>query len=142
MKEKFTARVGVVTAALLAAFMISAPVNVSAATNSALMANAANQVQSGVNQVGGDDNTTQLPEFITSIINVMLYIIGSIAVLMIIIGGIRYVTSNGDQANVKAAKDTIFYAVIGLILAVLAYAIVNFVIQGISSGSLMMITLG
>lgn len=65
---------------------------------------------------------------INTVIQVMLIIGGIIAVIMIILGGIRYMTSNGDQADVKAAKDTILYAVIGLIVAALAFAIVRFVI--------------
>ena len=65
---------------------------------------------------------------IKSVINTILIILGSVAVLMIVIGGIRYVTSNGEAAHVKSAKDTILYAVIGLVVAILAYAIVNFVI--------------
>jgi hypothetical protein len=68
-----------------------------------------------------------LPSVFGSITNVLLFIIGAISVIVIIIGGIRYVTSGGDQANIKAAKDTILYAVIGLVVAFLAYAIVNFV---------------
>lgn len=72
-----------------------------------------------------DDNTTTMT---TQIINTMLYVLGILAVIMIIFGGIRYVTSTGDASRVKGAKDTITYAVVGLIVAVLAYAIVNFVI--------------
>jgi hypothetical protein len=47
---------------------------------------------------------------------------------MIIFGGIRYVTSTGDASRVKSAKDTVMYSVVGLIVAMLAYTIVNFVI--------------
>lgn len=68
----------------------------------------------------------------TTIINILLFIIGVIAVIMLIIGGIRYVVSGGDQAAVTAAKNTILYAVIGIIVAILAYAIVNFVITGLA----------
>jgi hypothetical protein len=50
---------------------------------------------------------------------------------MIIVGGIRYTTSNGDSGRIKAAKDTITYAVVGLVVAILAYAIVNFVIKNV-----------
>jgi hypothetical protein len=50
---------------------------------------------------------------------------------VIIFGGIRYVTSTGDSSRVKAAKDTVTYAVIGLIVALLAYAIVNFVLTNL-----------
>jgi hypothetical protein len=62
------------------------------------------------------------------ITNVLLFIIGAISVIMLIIGGIRYVVSGGDSGAVTAAKNTILYAVIGIIVALLAYALVNFVI--------------
>lgn len=64
----------------------------------------------------------------TKITNVLLFIIGAISVIMLIIGGIRYVVSGGDSSAVTAAKNTILYAVIGIIVALLAYALVNFVI--------------
>lgn len=70
----------------------------------------------------------QLSKFIQQIINILLFIIGSIAVLMIIIGGLRYVLSAGDQNAVTGAKNTILYAVVGLIVAIMAFAIVNFVV--------------
>lgn len=66
---------------------------------------------------------------ITTVVNVLLFIIGAISVIMIILGGIRYVLSNGDSSQIKAAKDTILYAVIGLIVSLLAYVIVGFVID-------------
>ncbi len=65
------------------------------------------------------------------ILETFTFIIGAVSVLMIIIGGIRYVTSGGDQANIKAAKDTILYAVVGVVVAMLAYSIVHFVISTI-----------
>jgi hypothetical protein len=86
-------------------------------------------IQEGVNGVGGDDDQSSLEEGIKTIVNVLLFILGAIAVIMIIIGGIRYTTSNGDANATKGAKDTILYAVIGLIVAILAYAIVNFVLD-------------
>lgn len=64
--------------------------------------------------------------FIT-ITNILLFIIGAIAVVMLIIGGIRYVVSSGDQNAVTSAKNTILYAIIGIVVAFLAYAAVNFV---------------
>jgi hypothetical protein len=60
--------------------------------------------------------------------NVLLFIIGAIAVIMLIIGGIRYVVSGGDSSAVTSAKNTILYAVVGIVVALLAYALVNFVI--------------
>ena len=68
-----------------------------------------------------------LPDIITTIINVMLFIAGALAVIMIIYGGIRYITAHGDEKQVKVAKDTIVYSVTGLIIAILAYALVTFI---------------
>ena len=63
-----------------------------------------------------------------TISNVLLFIIGAISVIMLIIGGIRYTISGGDQTQVTAAKNTILYAVIGIVVALLAFALVNFVL--------------
>ncbi len=57
---------------------------------------------------------------------------GIVAVLVIIIGGIRYVASNGDASGVKSAKDTILYAVIGLVVVIMATAITGFVIDRVA----------
>ena len=65
---------------------------------------------------------------ISTITNVLLFIIGAVSVIMIIVGGIRYTTSNGDSSAVTSAKNTILYAVVGIVIALLAYAVVNFVI--------------
>jgi glucan phosphoethanolaminetransferase (alkaline phosphatase superfamily) len=67
-------------------------------------------------------------DMIKTAINAALMVLGMIAVLMIVIGGIRYTTSNGESAKVKSAKDTVMYSVIGLVVAILSYTIVNFVI--------------
>jgi hypothetical protein cdiviTM7_00647 len=75
----------------------------------------------------GCEGTDQTPIFRT-ITNVLLFIIGAISVIMLIIGGIRYTTSNGDQQAVQNAKNTILYAVVGLVIAILAFAAINFVI--------------
>jgi hypothetical protein len=76
-------------------------------------------------QAATKDDSTKMTR---TIVNVMLQVLGILAVIMIIVGGIRYTISNGDASRVKAAKDTITYAVVGLIVALLSYAIVNFVI--------------
>jgi multisubunit Na+/H+ antiporter MnhB subunit len=56
-------------------------------------------------------------------------------VVVIILGGVQYTTSSGDPAKVKKAKDTILYGIIGLVVALLAYAIVNFVLSSLSNAS-------
>ena len=65
------------------------------------------------------------------ILNTFTFIIGAIAILMLIIGGLRYVTSNGDSTQLTSAKNTILYAIIGIVIAVMANAIVNFVLTNI-----------
>lgn len=65
---------------------------------------------------------------IQKVINILLYVLGIIAVIMIIVGGIRYTTSNGDSSALTSAKNTILYSVVGLVVAILSYAIVNFVV--------------
>ena len=67
--------------------------------------------------------------------NILLFIVGAVAVIMLIIGGLRYVTSNGDQNAVTGAKNTIMYAIIGIVVAFLAYAAVNFVVAQLSAGT-------
>ncbi|MEK7620836.1 MAG: pilin [Patescibacteria group bacterium] len=62
------------------------------------------------------------------VINIMLYLAGAIAVVMIVVGGIRYITSDGDPGAASKAKNTIIYALVGLVIAVMSYSIVNFVI--------------
>ena len=58
-------------------------------------------------------------------------VIGFIAVIVIILGGVQYTTSAGDSGKVKKAKDTIMYGIIGLVIALLAYSIVNFVLTSL-----------
>ncbi len=89
---------------------------------------AADCAQDGLNASGGKANNTNIGAFIKDIVNILLYILGAVAVIMIVIGGIRYTISNGDSGAVSNAKNTILYAVIGLIIALMAYAIVNFVL--------------
>ena len=74
-----------------------------------------------------------LAKNITTILNNIITVLGLVAVIVIIIGGVNYMSSTGDPAKVKKAKDTILYGIIGLIICVLAFAIVNFVISNIIS---------
>ena len=67
--------------------------------------------------------------------NTILYIVGIIAVVMLIIGGIKYLLSGGDSKKVTDAKNTVLYAIIGLVVCFLSFAIVNFVISALPSTS-------
>ena len=82
-------------------------------------------------QAEATGNGTDLMTILNIIINVALGIIGFVAVAMIILGGVQYATSAGDAAKVTKAKNTILYGVVGLIIALLAFAIVNFILSNI-----------
>ncbi len=87
-------------------------------------------VQDGVDSARGSQQPTVLfgnSGVFSEITNVLLFVIGAVAVIMIVIGGLRYVISGGDAKQVQAAKNTILYALVGVIIAILAYAVVNFV---------------
>lgn len=83
----------------------------------------------------GEDTGDTLSASIIAIINAVIGILGLVCVIIIIIGGVNYMTSSGDAGRVKKAKDTILYGIIGLIICVLAFAIVNFVISNILSNA-------
>ena len=100
---------------------------------SAPTASGADGSSSGGATICGATSKDKAQDIVKTVINSILLILGMIAVVMIVIGGIRYTTSNGDASNVKAAKDTILYAVVGLVVALLAYAIVNFVLGRFST---------
>lgn len=70
-----------------------------------------------------------IQDVVQIVINVLLFIVGLVAVIMIVISGFRFVTSGGDAGSVASARNTILYAVIGLVVAFLAFAIVNFVLD-------------
>ena len=70
-----------------------------------------------------------------TITNVLLFLIGAISVIMLIVGGIRYVVSGGDSTAVQNAKNTILYAIVGVVVAILAFAVVNFVITSFSGSN-------
>lgn len=76
-------------------------------------------------------SNNQTANLVQNIINTLLYALGIICVIMIIIGGIRYALSDGDSSKITNAKNTVLYAVVGLVVALLAFGIVNFVINRI-----------
>ena len=79
------------------------------------------------NSCGGSDLTS----IFGKIANSLTFIVGAVAVIMIIIGGLRYVLANGDAKAAAEAKNTIMYAVIGVVVAIAAYAIVSFVTKSV-----------
>lgn len=66
---------------------------------------------------------------IKTVVNVLLWAVGILSVIMIIFSGFRYITSAGDASKTKSARSTLIYSVVGLIVAIMAWAIVNMVIN-------------
>jgi hypothetical protein len=92
--------------------------------------NAKAEVCEGVNLGGGscNANSNELTTVIEVIVNV-LSIIGAVAaVIVLILGGLKYITSNGESSSIASAKTTIIYAIVGLVVIALAQAVVRFVL--------------
>lgn len=122
MKQISKAKVLTAVMCLAMVFTIVSPVSL------LVYADAKDEVKKGADMTNSGGSAKQdLPDIITTIINVMLFIAAALAVIMIIYGGIRYITAHGDEKQVKVAKDTIVYSVAGLIIAILAYALVTFI---------------
>lgn len=83
----------------------------------------------GNSSVCSSAGTDKADSMVKIIINTLLSLLGIIAVIMIIVGAIRYTASAGDSARIKGAKDTVMYSVIGLVVAILSFTIVNFVLD-------------
>lgn len=71
--------------------------------------------------------------YLNDIVNILSVIVGVVAVIMIIVGGFRYITSGGSSEKVTAAKNTILYGIIGLIIVALAQVIVRFILGKVTS---------
>lgn len=80
-----------------------------------------------------NDQGQKIEVTIARAISTLLFVLGIIAVIVIIIAGIRFATSNGDPGATKQARNAVLYAAIGLVIAIFAYGIVNFVISTFGS---------
>ncbi|MCA9335413.1 hypothetical protein KC967_00730 [Candidatus Saccharibacteria bacterium] len=126
MKSKLTVSV-IILAVALGVAAVASPAVLAVCTS------AASCINDGVNSTGGTGGSASVGDIIKTVVNVLLYILGAVAVIMIIIGGIKYTTSQGDSSAVTSAKNTILYSVIGLIVALIAYAIVNLVVTSFAA---------
>ena len=108
----------------------------SLAAASLLVPDASAQVTSGINAATtGEMRGKSVDNTVGSIVNVLLWVVGILSVTLIVWSGFKYITSAGDTSKLASAKSTLIYAVVGLIIAILAYAIVTFVrTQVVSTG--------
>ena len=100
-----------------------------------LCAGANLNINTGCNTGGLTDKEAdeKVNKLIKTIINIFTFVVGVVSVIMIIIGGFKYITSGGDSGNVTGAKDTIMYAIIGLVVVALAQVIVRFVLKQVTT---------
>mgnify|MGYP001020315050 FL=1 len=113
------------------AIMTCAVFGASVLSTASLPGSASAQVSEGINtattsemkgkSIDGDNG------LIKTVVNVLLWTVGILSVIMIIFSGLRYITSAGDASKTKSAQSTLTYSVVGLIVAIMAYAIVNMV---------------
>lgn len=119
---------------LLPLSVLAAPAPAPDCTKPATL-NTTDAIKCGTNSAAGVPQDTKvsagqkIDTTIQNIINLLSVVVGIAAVIMLIVGGFRYVTSSGNQETVKAAKNTIVYALIGLVIVALAQLIVNFVLN-------------
>jgi Type IV secretion system pilin len=139
MLKKIKSHLLIITSILTLAVPVIAP---AAMASAACSTNTATQISDGASQAGGDPNqncastgvdSTGIGHLASSIVNIFSIVVGAVAVIMIIYGGFRYITSGGDSNAVGGAKNTLIYAIIGLVIVALAQVIVHFVLNQTSS---------
>ena len=112
----------------LIAAALSLVVAIVAAVTPVALPSASAQFTKGVEAARTPEMSTKsIGTTIGDVVNILLYFVGAIAVIIMIWGGFQYITSSGDSQKATTAKNTIMYAVIGIIVVVLSYAIVNWV---------------
>lgn len=121
-----------------APLLVPATVAAQSSTEAGLCQGANLQVQPGTGseacQIEGDSVST-VNRILTLVINIFSLVVGVAAVIMIIVGGLRYIISGGDSGNVQSAKNTILYAIIGLVVVALAQFIVKFVLTKVNNST-------
>ncbi len=126
-------------AAALAFVMLATPVAIPAVAHAqdiqgCLSGGATLSVGNGNTCPTGNNNagTDKVNNIITTIVNIFSAIVGIVSVIMIIYGGFKYISSGGDSSKVTEAKNTIVYAVIGLVVVAMAQFIVQFVLNKVT----------
>lgn len=117
---------------MLFAAPVAAQEGTSPALREGLCAGVNLEINSGCEKLDEGGGLGQFNRLIKRIINLLSVIVGVVAVIMIIVGGLRYITSGGSDTSVTGAKNTILYAIIGLIIVALAQVLVRFVLRQVT----------
>jgi hypothetical protein len=131
--QALTMALGFGVASMASAVVVAAPAY--AAQSNCTGPNDADPLSAGAacSQANGTRDNLFAPNGIfVTVANTLIFLVGAIAVIFLIIGGLRYVVSQGDSKNIEAAKNTILYAIVGIIVAVISFALVQFVITSLN----------
>jgi cytochrome bd-type quinol oxidase subunit 2 len=127
---------------MLAVIPVALPVAVSAADDIDIRKNLAcgtnfdtGQGDAACSKTDTSNGSTQVNNIIKAVVNIFSALVGIVSVIMIIVGGFKYITSGGDSSNVQSAKNTIIYAVIGLVVVAMAQFVVQFVLSKVNAGT-------
>ena len=120
---------------LFSLFVIGVPILIPASTM-AVCDTITSNINSGVDQATSSGTTscgsttisTGIKSIAVTVVNILSVVVGIVAVVMIIYGGFRYITSGGESGNVSGAKNTLLFAIVGLVIVALAQVIVRWVI--------------
>ena len=119
---------------LFSLFAISVPILLPVSSLAACD-NITSNINSGVDQATGNTSScgtttisTGIKSIAVTVVNILSVVVGIVAVVMIIYGGFRYITSGGESGNVSGAKNTLLFAIVGLVIVSLAQVIVRWVI--------------
>ncbi len=139
-----TTRIKRIAISLMVAFGLAVPALVPAAVSAQdindNLCNGAN-LNFGSDAAGCEGDTdisgagNQVDNIIKTVIDILSLAVGVVSVIMIIVGGLRYVISSGESGSVTSAKNTILYAVVGLVIVALAQIIVRFVVGEVTTGT-------
>lgn len=116
-------------ALLAVAGLVATPLALTTQVEAAAPCSGVACLNQGSNSATPAGTNTNLRAQLQTVTNILLFLLGAIAVVVIVIGGIKYTTSDGDSSKIQSAKNTILYAIVGIIVALLAFAIVSFVIN-------------
>ena len=136
MIQKLKSKMLIIASLLTLAVPMAMPVSAFAAGNASLvdnnLCNGSNfniSTSTSGSSCPSDNGTKGINGLLKKVVNVISAVVGVVAVVMIIVGGFKYITSGGESGNVSGAKNTIIYAIIGLVIVALAQVIVHFVLN-------------
>lgn len=99
---------------------------------SPVFADAKSQICGGIGAAEGGgctNSNTRITQTIRNVVGLLSIIIGVVAVIMIVIAGFKYITSGGDASSIQSAKNTLIYAIVGLVIVAMSQFIVQFVLK-------------